>query len=831
MSDTVLGGDFTVYYLDETRRKQIKWSGSTGTYTMNALYSALLDLFDESLQMDNGIPMSAQTPVEYTIGKIDAGDNEPWFVDLATMEHLKGGALRTSGWARATGTNTGVVVVAVTSNTFAAGDIGALIEHAVDGDDGTLLDIIEAGVTDYLVIRPDTSAAGDDWDSTSGTIQVEGGGGNSATQSAAAVTGEQIWANLYSIGTIEADTHIYLYQGAITDVGPSRVRVFKTGSSVEDWWSDGHIDICVAIKDYTITAAPIIDEGYITVLARQYSKLYDNFEVACSITAGGKNPIPLATSADLDNATGIRTLTFSGDNYVAGWAVGHEMSGDTSGARGILTKITTPGSTQTVEYYLVDDPLTDFQADENVTDEDHASATGDTDGSGPGDTGPALSTWYTSNNAPTAAYTHAAFDIDDDATDENYAITLDCKNNPLTEVYEWIKYATRRGSSVDMDGLDGEQYIGAEVYIHYTGAVTLGTFVEGDDVKQTTSEATGIIISYDSTAKYMLLRNVRGTFVTGSDPVVSQDNSGSVDSVDITTAFSPKKAAPLGTFAGGTFFGARGVLLDNWLGSDENAFLLTPCEGGTKERPTAITIEVTNLIGTDETTDDDDRVCVFRLLGSGLDINKTEYSAVGGEAIGDATLVVDTGIAQDVPGKTTGGVLRLRDADDDNKEYRIRYASWVTSTFTLANIAEFACTSATTTTITETGKFGSTKRGDLVYNSTRTAISYVKTVDSANQITIFPAITGQTDSDNIELNCVPIIVDTADDVYIPLIDVHPVGSTVEASIVYDAQIFFKVVVRNSINLEPIIPFATPDSTSGTDRSIATIRTDDTIITQ
>jgi hypothetical protein len=65
MSSSILGGDFTVYYEAENRQKRVVWSGSaSGTRTVNELYSALQDLFDELSQMDDGTPMSAQTPSE-----------------------------------------------------------------------------------------------------------------------------------------------------------------------------------------------------------------------------------------------------------------------------------------------------------------------------------------------------------------------------------------------------------------------------------------------------------------------------------------------------------------------------------------------------------------------------------------------------------------------------------------------------------------------------------------------------------------------------------------------------------------------------------------------
>src|SRR3990170_4445241 len=92
---------FNVYYSAENRQKRIEWvTGGTGNgfANINRLYSSLQDLFDELGQMDDGTVMSAQTPTEYTIGIIDSGDNDPWFIDRVSVEHLTGGALRTSSW-------------------------------------------------------------------------------------------------------------------------------------------------------------------------------------------------------------------------------------------------------------------------------------------------------------------------------------------------------------------------------------------------------------------------------------------------------------------------------------------------------------------------------------------------------------------------------------------------------------------------------------------------------------------------------------------------------------------------------------------------------------
>ena len=837
MSDTILSGDFTIYYMDDNRQKRIEWTGSaSGTRTVNALYSALQDWFDEPGQMDDGIPMSAQTPVEYTIGCIDSGDTEPWYIGYETMQHLTGGAVRTTGWLHVDSTSVGVIVVPVTANTLVAvTDVGMDISGATTGA-GTLLEIIEAGTTDYLVIRPDDSTAAKQFTTASQTITCNT---RTATQSGTVSnTGEQIWANLYSIGTIEAKTHIYVYQGPV-DTDGERKRLVSIADATQDWWSDGHINMTIFIQDFKTAAFTTIDGGYATVYARKGTCLYDSYEVPMSLVSGGRNPIPLSTAPDLDNQTGTKSITFTAAS--GAYAVGNEINGDTSAARAIITKIDNPGATQTVHYYLLGDPQTDFNtAVENITNVDTA-ATGTKDGNVPAAQGPALIGWFTSATIPTIAFTKTTADIDNDGNTENYGITIDCKSNPLTEVYEWSKYITRRGNIAGTytDGIAGESYIGAEVYLKYTGAVT-GSITEGSDVTQETSNATGVVIAHNTVTKVLLLRNIRGMFFTDATTATLTDNdtSGTVEIDDSAVTFGPKKSAPMGTFAGGTFFGARGVLLANWLAADENAFQLTPIEGGTKTRPASITIEVTNLVGTDETTITDDRVAVFRLTGVGGTVDKTEYSAAGGESIGDDTLVVDGTINKDVPGKANGGVLRIRDASDDYKGYRIRFASWTVSTFTLAKYEITATAGTGTTTIVQAGGGfnANIKRGDIVVNNGNghNGISYVVSVDTDTSLTIFPAITGQISTDVIDINVLPIAIDTADDVYVPLIDKLADASTAEVSLVYDAAIYFRVVVRNSAATPPplikILPFSTDDSSSGTDRSIATIRTPDTIIT-
>jgi len=825
---TILSGDIGVNYLANNRQKLMYWIGGTLTsYTMNQVYSAMATLLDETTTIDSGTAFSAETPVEYTTGKIDTGDSEPWFMSFDLMEKITGGALRTSGWTRVQDSNAGIIMVPVVSGgSIVAGDRGFTITSDTDNDEGTLLEFIDTGgAIDYCMIRPLTSGIANSFDDTT-PDQGLTCNAHAATQDSAATTGEQVWANLYSIGTIDSNVHLYLYQG-VADVDASRTRVYSWNDATQDWYANGHIDLCVALNDITTAAWPTIDDGYISVFARKYGDLYASFEVSNSTTAGGRNPIPLQTSADLDNTTGIGSFTYT--TGVGTFAVGDIVEGVSSGARAIVTAL---NAGPELEYIPIDDPQIPFTVTENIQTAG-AAKTGTNIGA-PAASGPADSNWFDQTTTPTVAFASTTFDVDDNGTPEDYGITIDCKSNPLTEVYEWLKYATRNGEVTnDLDGINGERYIGGEVYLKTTTMTNV--LAEGESVTQQTSLATGVVVSYNPVNEVILLRDTRGSFTTTG--LVESDDSTAEFTPDLAAVtFAPKTASPLGTFAGGTFFGARGVLLTNWATSDENKFQLTPIEGGTKERPQAFVIQVTNLDSGPPSGALNDRVSVFRLATVGGIINKTEYNAVGGESPSAATLVVSGGITQDTPGKATGGWLVLVDAPSGSgAEYKIRYDSWDTSTFTLSTVVEFVTTGTNTATQVEYsgGAFETdVKRGDLVYNVTEDLVGYVKTVDSDTVLQLEGAgIAGNTTGDSVIINCVPITVTSDDDVYVPFIDKIAESASESVSVIFVAPVYYRVKVRNTRAAEPIKPYSSDGTvaTSTSNQSIPVIRTEDTII--
>ena len=157
MSDTILGGDVTVHYNAENGRKQMLWSGSsTGKRSLNALYSAVQDLFDEPAQMDDLVPMKADTPDIYRL-------QNQWFMDDESIEHFTGGSLFSDKWKD--GTTEHILIIGYNPATveFDGADIGRNIVGVTSGDEGTLLDFNT--IRNLAWIRPnDPATAGDEFD-------------------------------------------------------------------------------------------------------------------------------------------------------------------------------------------------------------------------------------------------------------------------------------------------------------------------------------------------------------------------------------------------------------------------------------------------------------------------------------------------------------------------------------------------------------------------------------------------------------------------------------------------------------------------------------------
>ena len=725
MSSTILT-NWTIYYSSDagssgTGYKQIRWTGAgtpeTTTNTVNELYSALMDLFSISTQNDanDTTPMKAVTPTVYQIGAFDAGDLESWFIDPVSIQHLTGGSIQTVGWTRVQDSNAGIVKVPYTTGTqFISSDIGRTVTHA-SGDTGTLLYF----ANNEAWIRPTSSASTHNWDTGSGVFSATGGTG-SVTQSGAPVTGERLWSNLYTIGTIESSTQIYVAQN---------FTVFTP------WWSTGHIDRLFLVNDGFSTG--LIDYGYLTVFAREWGYLFDHFETDAS--TGGRNPIPLATSADINNTTLVATIAD-------------------------LTGIT-------------------------------------------------------------FTYGAASYDLSNGNGSKPYDVAIDCGGNTLADLYEYTKYVTRRSYTSTLNGHEGQQYITTGILrLNFDGQVD--NFTQG--LTLTGPTGTGVIVANhdNGTTGTLIVRDVRGTFSDNQAVTDSSTGDGVVNGTPTTTLVS--KTALFGTFAGGIFFGARGVYLFNMAGADSNNYTLIDSNGDTQAPPATIAITVNGVIS-------GDKVSVFRANDTAGTINRNYMTSDNtANVINDSDFVVNA-IPTDTP---SSGRLRIRNGAG-TIEYHFRYTAWTGTTFTLRPAITgtiSAIDDVTGRTFYDTlAALSDIKPGDLVRNTTDGSWAQIITVSNPSGddyvFTHTPLTNGSDNQwdvgDTYSFHTLPINYDNTYTAYVPYIDAIATGTSISTSVTYSADRNISTQVRR----KGIIPFTTnaiPLTSAG--YTATAVRTTDSIVT-
>ncbi len=587
----MISDDFTIDYVN----KRVYHFNGTTIYTVNELYSYLMDTFDELAQMDDTIPMSAQTPTEYTL-------INGWFMDDTSFKFLKTGAIQTSGW-----TSGGVRIKPFDSTTyFSTADIGRVITETDTGQTGTILyydDRTATGDAGYVWIRP---TSGSDTFADVNSAYTVASSTAAGVFTAASASGENLWSNIYTLGSIEEDDSQLVY------IEQNGSRIF----SGTEWWplaGTRHIDVLIKVKEAGTEIPVGANGGQITVFLRHYptggnADLYDHFGI--DLTAGGRNAVPLATSPDLNNTTATATVSGYSDitvTFVSGTLTYSAISGSftnlesvsqaVSGATGVFLKQSTTTGAGTMTLGNVVGTFNN---------------TGVITGSPSGKTA-------TSSSTLTEAYTMAkAFT---QGADYNYSVVIGCATRVLSQFYEYLKYLTRIGSTFTM---------------------------------YPTATAQGGAITHTTKQGQLYIR-------------AHEDNQNTP-----TNTYSPVKASPFGTFAGGKFFGAQGVWIESMAAADVQNYQLIDAGGTTRTPPNQQAITISNLLS-------GDRVAVFRTT-SGTTINKAMYTAAAGNNSGNSTFVVNETIPSDTP---TNGTIRIVDTSDTSstREVLYTYTGWSGSTF------------------------------------------------------------------------------------------------------------------------------------------------------
>jgi hypothetical protein len=458
--------------------------------------------------------------------------------------------------------------------------------------------------------------------------------------------------------------------------------------------------------------------------------------------------------------------------------------------------------------------------------------------------------WIAGANGPkvltdvTSTFGQALRDIDNDGNNEEYSCVIDCNLQLLAAVYERLKYITRRGATQELDDgatitdVQGEHYVSiGDILVNYDleGGAAL---VEGELVEVEGAATNNAILTSlhdQGTTGFLILRKVKGTFA--NDDIIQSNASpaNEVTQLNASETIVPVKASPLATFAGGTMFTARGVVLDNVNNAEANNYQVVTSDGLTVNPPQTVTVLVQNLLA-------QDRVAVFRLTGAGLIIDKTEYSsAATGNAQDNEAFIVSTTISTEAPtgGATDlAGVFRVVD-NLDSEEQRYRYASYTAATFTLVgasnNAGSVTTTDATGVTLNDSaGSFQAgpddIQIGDQLRNTSTGDVSIVDSIASDIQLTVDPPVTnGFTNADNYVINKLVRAYATGDTAYVSFVDkVIPAGDDEASSLIeYSIDIPVIVRVRRSIATK-ILPFSQESTIQSSGMSVSAIRAPDTI---
>ena len=669
MLDLAIADDWSV----DTVNRIIKYVGSGARYSVNELYSYLMDLFDNPEYMDDPVPMDARTPTDYLL-------TNQWFIKMDSFKYLYGGAISTSDW-NADNNDYGIVMYEFdTTLSLTDSDIGSTVSGSTTGDFGKLVDY--DNTNGRIWVRVYTAGT---YASSSETISV---GGNSIGTPTNVATGEWLWSNLYTLGSIKDDSIIYIYYGTynFTD------GYYPKGDEVKPDWLElsgtGHIDVLIAVKE----AGSLIKNGYVTVFIRNYGDTQDWFEI--DLSGGGRNAVPLSTSTDISNTTLASSVRDYSDIIIAQvngklniinesgtFQEWEKVTGDTSGATGYVLKYDPD-----LHYLILGQVDGEFQDGETIS------------GAISGATATVSGTLDVSVTT-----------IDKDLNNGNglrpYDIVINCGGRTLAEVYEYMKYITSsKYFNIDYvfyyDGTNYTDLTNAAKDYDTTDSNTIDdvllppqTTSGGDMLYVGSSDKFKRIIFYITTPGSYSDMNLVWEYWNGSSwstLTVTDNTSGFTDgsirtveftppadweqteingataywirvrssasgSPSITTApkasrmwidfsdtwyliqnngttlyrvygwyykyaqntYSPVKQAPFGQYLGGTFFGARGVWIENYASSDAKNFQLIDSYGVIQRPPNIVTVQVTSLIV-------NDTVGVFRTDGSG-NIIKNRY--------------------------------------------------------------------------------------------------------------------------------------------------------------------------------------------------------------
>jgi len=262
-----------------------------------------------------------------------------------------------------------------------------------------------------------------------GTIEDPAGSGSANADS--------LWVNLYSIGTQESGTQLYVVQN---------------DAEVTNWWITGNIDILLRVKVngswiQSEDTSGVLTNGGVWVYAREFGDTYDhNF---ANISGGGRNPIGINTSADSANKSGELYVTVADST---GFTIGEFAQDTTTGGVGKIAKI------EGNNIYLnavrggvitASNTLAEFSERECV----NASGTSSSISS----VTDVVAGW----SDISTTFGSISRDLNNGNGSQSYDVEIDLNSRTTAQGYEWLKFITRYGSTgatYTVNSDDGQEY-------------------------------------------------------------------------------------------------------------------------------------------------------------------------------------------------------------------------------------------------------------------------------------------------------------------------------------------------------------------------------------
>lgn len=500
-----------------------------------------------------------------------------------------------------------------------------------------------------------------------------------------------IWTNYNTIGSVAGITDT----GYLPTATPiPQIYIEQNATSLKDrvispFWLAAHIDVLVKVTSNSepslgngdISDGISINGGTVTIFARRYGDTYDHFETT---TIAGVAPIPLATAADINNTTG--THSFDCDS-TTGYAVGEEFVDNADNTkRGVVTALDAAptglsyiftGTTQFANGDTIVNQVSTSLATLSSTISTEVAGFGMNSAGAGGQVVvatvngtqaySAVSGTLTEGEMITQTSTGAqAIMMQDTGTGIVLGNQLSNAAGAIIEFEatsvvtalastETITFSAGSHTSVstidrDIDDGNGVQPFNSVIYMNADGAgegETLANMYEW--IKYRTR---GLTVGGDGETTGEVPYNLLGA------PGNNENGSQGRIYITLDSTYPLVKASPFGTFAGGTFFGATGVFIQNMANADIRNYQLIDNNGVLRSPPNLQALTAAGLVS-------GDRVAVFRrpnaTAGSG--INTTEYTldSISSTFNGsdDTIIRVQAAIATDTP---ASGIVRVYDA-------------------------------------------------------------------------------------------------------------------------------------------------------------------------